>query len=154
MALKKIFDPKRDKVTGEWRRIHNEDIHNFYSSPYITRVVKLRRIRWARHVARMRGRGQMRTWFWCGNLRQECHAEDIGVGGRIILKKILRNGKGLNRLDLLGPQGDEAGVYNRGNETRVSQNAGNLLTNSRLFSFSREVILHFVRPRPGKFFFL
>ena len=55
MALKKICDPTRDKVTSEWIRIHNEDNHNLYSSPNTTRVVKLRRIRWARHVARMRG---------------------------------------------------------------------------------------------------
>jgi len=86
MALKMIFEPKRDKVTSEWRRIHNEDIYNVYSTPNITRAVKLGRKRWARHAARIRGRGQMRAWFWCGNLRQVCRAENLGVDGSIILK--------------------------------------------------------------------
>jgi hypothetical protein len=44
---------KRDKVTGEWRKLHNEKLHNLYSSPDIIRQVKSRRMRWAEHVARM-----------------------------------------------------------------------------------------------------
>jgi hypothetical protein len=52
-VLKRIFGPKRDEVTGEWRKLHNEVFHNLYSSPDIIRQVKSRRIRWAGHVARM-----------------------------------------------------------------------------------------------------
>jgi hypothetical protein len=49
----KIFAPKRDEVTGGWRKLHNEELHNLYSSPSIIRIIKSRRIRWAGHVARM-----------------------------------------------------------------------------------------------------
>ena len=53
MVLRRIFDPKRDEVTGEWRRLHNEELNDLYSSPNIVRVIKSRRLRWAGHVARM-----------------------------------------------------------------------------------------------------
>jgi hypothetical protein len=52
-VLRRIFGPKRDEVTGEWRKLHNEDLHNLYSSPDIIRQVKSRRMRWTGHVARM-----------------------------------------------------------------------------------------------------
>jgi hypothetical protein len=50
---KRIFGPNRDEVTGEWRKLHNEELQNLYSSPDIFRQVKSRRMRWAGHVARM-----------------------------------------------------------------------------------------------------
>ena len=53
MELRRIFGPRRDEVTGEWRRLHNEELNDLYSSPNIVRVIKSRRIRWAGHVARM-----------------------------------------------------------------------------------------------------
>jgi hypothetical protein len=52
-VLRRIFGLKRDEVTGECRKIHNEELCDFYSSPNIIRIIKLRRIRWAGHVARM-----------------------------------------------------------------------------------------------------
>jgi hypothetical protein len=52
-VLGRIFGPMRDEVTGEWRKLHNEELHNLYSSPDIIRQVKSRRMRWAGHVARM-----------------------------------------------------------------------------------------------------
>jgi hypothetical protein len=52
-VLRRIFGPKRDEVTGEWRRLHNKELHALYSSPNIIRVIKSRRLRWAGHVARM-----------------------------------------------------------------------------------------------------
>jgi hypothetical protein len=52
-VLRRIFGPKRDEVTGEWRKLHNEELHNLYSSPNIIRQIKTRRMRWAGHVARM-----------------------------------------------------------------------------------------------------
>ena len=52
-VLRKIFGPKRDEVTGEWRRLHNEELNDLYSSPNIVWVIKSRRMRWAGHVARM-----------------------------------------------------------------------------------------------------
>jgi hypothetical protein len=53
MVLRRIFGPKRDEVTGEWRKLQNEELHYLYSSPNIVRVIKSRRMRWAGHVARM-----------------------------------------------------------------------------------------------------
>jgi hypothetical protein len=52
-VLRRIFGPKKDGVTGGWRKLHNEELHNFYSSPSIIKIIKLRRMRWAGHVARM-----------------------------------------------------------------------------------------------------
>jgi hypothetical protein len=59
-VLERIFGPKRDKVTGEWRRLHNKELYALYCSPNIIRVMKSRRLRWAGHVARM-GRGEVHT---------------------------------------------------------------------------------------------
>jgi hypothetical protein len=54
-VLRRIFGPNRDEVIGEWRKLHNEELHDLYSSPIIIRIIKARRMRWARHVARMGG---------------------------------------------------------------------------------------------------
>ena len=51
--LRRIFGPKRDEVTGEWRRLHNKELYALYYPPDISRVIKSRRLRWAGHVARM-----------------------------------------------------------------------------------------------------
>jgi hypothetical protein len=55
-VLRKIFGPKRVEVTGEWRKLYNEELNDLYCSPTIVRVIKSRRMRWAGHVARM-GKG-------------------------------------------------------------------------------------------------
>jgi hypothetical protein len=60
-VLRRIFGPKRDEVTGEWRKLHNGELHNLYSSPDIIRQNKSRRMRWAGHVARM---GEKRNVYW------------------------------------------------------------------------------------------
>ena len=52
-VLRRIFGPRRVEVKAEWRRLHNEELNNLYSSPNIVRVVKWRRMRWVGHVARM-----------------------------------------------------------------------------------------------------
>jgi hypothetical protein len=52
-VLRRIFGPKRDEVIGEWRRLHNEKLYALYVSLNIIRVIKSRRLRWGRHVARM-----------------------------------------------------------------------------------------------------
>jgi hypothetical protein len=62
MVLTRIFRPKSDDVTGEWRRLHNEELSDLYSSPYIVRVTKSRRMIWTEHVAGV-GRGEVHTGF-------------------------------------------------------------------------------------------
>jgi hypothetical protein len=52
-VLRRIFGPKRNEVTGGWRKLHNEELRDLYSSPSIVRIIKSRRMRWAEHVARM-----------------------------------------------------------------------------------------------------
>jgi hypothetical protein len=52
-VLRRIFGLKRNEVTGDWRKLHNEELHNLYSSPSIIRIIKSRRLRWAGHVAQM-----------------------------------------------------------------------------------------------------
>jgi hypothetical protein len=62
MVLRRVFGPKRDKVTVEWRKLHNEELSDLYSLPHIMQVVKSRRMRWTGHVARMgEGRGVHRV---------------------------------------------------------------------------------------------
>jgi len=61
-VLRRVFEPKRDEVTGEWRKLHNEELRDLHSLPNTVRVVKSRRMRWAGHVARMgEGRGVHRV---------------------------------------------------------------------------------------------
>ena len=63
MVLRRIFGPRRDEVTGEWRRLHNKELNDLYTSPNIVRVIKSRRMRWAGHVACMgEERGAYRVW--------------------------------------------------------------------------------------------
>ena len=88
-VLRRIFRTKRDEVTGEWRKLHNEDLNDLYCSPNIIRDIKSRRMRWARQVARL-GRGEGYIGFWWGNLRERDHSKDPGIDGRVILRWIFR----------------------------------------------------------------
>jgi hypothetical protein len=63
-VLRKIFGPKRDEVTGEWRKLHNKELNDLYSSPSKFRIIKSRRMRRAGHVARMGGRGTIIDYWW------------------------------------------------------------------------------------------
>jgi hypothetical protein len=60
-VLGRIFGSKRDEVTGEWRKLHNEELHDLHSSSTIVRIIKSKRMRWAGHVARMGGRSVYRV---------------------------------------------------------------------------------------------
>ena len=89
MVLRTVFGPRRDEVTGEWRRLHNEELNDLYCSPNIVQVIKSRRMRWAGHVARMgEERGCIGSWW--GNRREGDHWGDLGVDGWIILGWICR----------------------------------------------------------------
>ena len=94
MVLRKIFGPRRDEVTGEWRRLHNEELNDLYSSPNIVWVIKSRRMRWAGHVAHMgEDRGAYRVLVgkpegkrplgrprrrWVDNIRMDL--QEVGCG--------------------------------------------------------------------------
>jgi hypothetical protein len=93
-VLRRVFGPKRDEVTAEWRKLHNEELNDRYSLPNIVRVVKSRKMRWAGHVARM-GRRELCTGCWWGNLWERCHWGDPDVDGRIILRWIFRTLEGV-----------------------------------------------------------
>jgi hypothetical protein len=93
-VLKKVFEPKRDEVTGEWRKLHNEELNDLYSLTNIVRVVKSRRIRWAGHVERM-GRIEVCTGFLWGSLRERGYWGHQDIDGRIILRWIFRKLEGV-----------------------------------------------------------
>jgi hypothetical protein len=101
-VLRRIFGPKGDEVTGEWRKLHNEELRDLYSSPSVIRMIKSRRIRLARYVAKM-------------GTAEEC-VQDIGakarkenqdVVGWIILRWILERERGWSGLIRIrvGPNG-------------------------------------------------
>jgi hypothetical protein len=79
----------RDEVTGEWRKLHKEELNGLYSLPNIVQTIKSKRMRWAGSVARM-GKGEACTWFWWGNLRERDRWGDPGIDGRIILGWIFK----------------------------------------------------------------
>jgi hypothetical protein len=72
-------------VTGDWRKLLNEELHNLYSSSNIIRMIKSRRLRWAEHVARM-GRRGIHIGYWWESQKERDHMEDQDVGGWTILK--------------------------------------------------------------------
>jgi hypothetical protein len=85
-VLRKVFGPRRDEVTGEWKRLHNEELNDLYCSPNIVWVIKSRRMGLTRHVACMGERRERYTEFWWGNLRQRDHLGDPGLDRRIFRK--------------------------------------------------------------------
>jgi hypothetical protein len=130
-ALRRIFGLRRDEVTGEWRKLHNEELNDLYFSPHIIRVIKLGRMRWVGHV-NVWGKGEVYTGFWWGNLRKTDHMKEPGVDGKTILRWIFRKWDGGHGLDRSGSgQGQVAGTCKCGNEP-----AGNL-TSCKSSSFSR-----------------
>jgi hypothetical protein len=125
-VLRGIFGPKRDEVTGEWRRLHNEELNDLYSSLNIIRVIKSKRMRWAGHVAPM-GKREVHTGFWWGDLGEDDPLADPDVDGKIILNWIFKKWDGawtgLSWLRI----GQVAGCCECSNEPPGSINCGEFL---------------------------
>jgi hypothetical protein len=88
-VFRRIFWPKRDEVTGNKKKLHNEELKDLHSSTNIIWVIKLRRMGWAGHVTRV-GIGEVHTEFWWTNLRERGYLEDPGLDGRLILKMAIQ----------------------------------------------------------------
>jgi hypothetical protein len=87
-VLRRIFGPKREE-DGSWRKLHNDELHNLYSSSNIVRMIKARTVRgWDMQHAW--ARGEVFTGFWLGSPKGRDQWEDLGVGGRITLRWTLR----------------------------------------------------------------
>ena len=88
-VLRRIFGLKGDEKSGEWRKLHNEEMNDRYYTPNIVRVIKSRIMRWVGHVARM---GEKRGLYWVLVVKPEGkkHLVDAVIGGRIILRWIFR----------------------------------------------------------------
>jgi hypothetical protein len=84
-VLRRIFGLKRYEVTGGWRKLHNEELRNLYSSPSIIIIFRLRSIKWVGNVAHM-GRREMRIGFWWESQKETDGWKDQDVGGWAILK--------------------------------------------------------------------
>ena len=108
MVLRRIFGLRSDEITGEMRRLHNEELNDLYCSPNIVRVIKWRRMRWAGHVACMgEERGCIGPWW--GNRKERDHWGNLDVDGWIILEWIFRRwdvgmwtGLGWPRIETVG----------------------------------------------------
>jgi hypothetical protein len=86
-VLRKIFGPKGDEVTGQWRRLNNKGLHDFCSSPNIIRVIKSKWMRWVWYVAHTEEKRNSYRFLWA-NLNERDHWVALDIGGRIMFNLI------------------------------------------------------------------
>jgi hypothetical protein len=111
-VLRRIFGPKKGEVTGEWGRLHNEELYALYSSPNVIRDIRLRRLTWGGHVARM-GERRYSYRVLVGNREEGDHLKNPGVDGRIIIKWVSRSGLGgIDCIDLAQDTDSSRAVVN------------------------------------------
>jgi hypothetical protein len=140
--------PKREE-DGSWRKLHNDELRDLYSSPNIVRVIESRRMRWAGHVARMvEGRGVI--GFWLGGPESRDHWEDLGVGGRIRLKWTLGRYRSMGRTGFgwlrIGSSGGL--LWIRWWTFGFHKKAGYFLTSRATISFSNNILYRGVSKSP------
>ena len=112
-VLRRIFGPKKDELTGEKRKLHNEELYDLYRSPNFIWIIKTRRMRWAGHVACIEGKkGEYR-----GNLRERDHLEDLGLDVEDNIKKLDR--LRMDCIVLVQDRDRLVGVDESGNENSV-----------------------------------
>ena len=134
-VLRRIFWPRRDEVTGEWRKLHNEELNNLHSSPNIVQVIKLRRMRW--------GRGELYTLFWWGNLGGKIplgrprHRWDDNI--KMELQEV---GCGCDWIKLSQDKDRWWALVNAVMDLWVPLNSRNFLTSWKRVSFPRSTLLH------------
>jgi len=146
MVLRRIFVPRREEVTGEWRRLHNEDLNHLYSSPNIVRVIKSRRMKWAGHVALMCEVRRLYS-FLVGKTEGRI---PLGRPSRRLVDNIRMDLQEVRcvYMDWIGLAQDRdswrklvSAVMN----LRVPWNVGSFLTSRRAVSFSRRTLHHWIK---------
>ena len=128
-VLREIFGSKRDEVTGEWRKLHNEELNDLYASPNIVRVIKSRRMRWAGHVGRMgERRGVYRVLM--GKPEGERPLGRPRRRGKDNIKMDLQEVgcEGVDWIELAQDRNSWRALVSTVMNLRFPQNAGNLLT--------------------------
>jgi hypothetical protein len=140
-VLRRIFGPKRVEVTGEWRRLHNEELNDLYSSNII-RVIKSRRKMWEGHVARM-GRGDVHTGFWWGDLSEGRPRRRWEDNIKMDLQEV--GWEGMDWIDMTQVRDRWRAVVSAVMNLWVPYNAGNFLIDDRLASQKGLCSLELVR---------